>query len=113
MRVTPQVDGIHIVKPSHHDDSTVQELYQVDFKTGSEIRATGIYAVSHPEHKLPAEVTLLYGQVFPPCAKCGHAVHFRLLHAAPDIQGDRRFQITLHSLPAFEDVEPFEESQLA
>ncbi|HEV3036472.1 MAG TPA: hypothetical protein VHA33_01545 [Candidatus Angelobacter sp.] len=47
-----------------------------NFMTGSSIRQTGIYSVSHTEHRLPKQVFLVKNGVFPRCAKCTEAVTF-------------------------------------
>lgn len=65
------------------------------FKTGEVVPHSGIYKVSHAEHRLPHEVTLLRANPFPPCARCGNSVTFRLLRA---VTVDR-FAITLNVIP--------------
>src|SRR5438105_203086 len=70
------------------------------FSSGEAVPTSGIYKVTHAEHRLPHEVTVLSGQIFPPCAKCGNAVIFRLLRVIQD--SDTPFTITLHQIPEIE-----------
>jgi hypothetical protein len=65
------------------------------FKTGQSVPQSGIYRVTHSDHRLPHEVTLLRSQEFPPCSKCGVEVKFKLLRG---VTVDS-FQIVLNSLP--------------
>lgn len=80
------------------------------FLSGETVAKSGIYKVTHSEHRLPHEVTVLSGQIFPPCAKCGNAVIFNLLRVIQD--SDTPFTITLHQLPEIEATpEPAAEEQ--
>ncbi len=72
-------------------------------RTGSTVPESGIYRVFHEQHRLPHEVTLLHGQKFPSCEKCGTAVEFELVKSAPHIVRDSSFQVTLYSLPVLQD----------
>jgi hypothetical protein len=45
--------------------------------SGERIPSSGLYAVEHDEHLLPAQATLLRDQTFPACAACSAPVHFR------------------------------------
>lgn len=80
------------------------------YGTGELVPESGIYRVSHAAHRLPHEVTLLLGNSFPRCEKCGELVQFRLLRAAPHIIVDGDFHVTLFALPVMEDVESNEEA---
>jgi hypothetical protein len=71
------------------------------FRTDEPVPRTGIYAVSHAEHRLPREVTVFAGQVFPRCAKCSNAVTFQLVRAAPEFD-QREFRVWLHAIPPVE-----------
>jgi len=87
-------------KPELNDPETLlKEAMAEQFKTGQVVPHSGIYQVSHSEHRLPHEVTLLRGNSFPPCSKCGNNVVFRLLRA---VTVDR-FSVTLNSLPELTD----------
>ena len=70
------------------------------FLSGEAVPQSGIYKVAHSQHRLPHEVTVLSGQIFPPCAKCGNAVIFKLLRVIQD--SDTPFTITLHQIPEIE-----------
>lgn len=76
-------------------------MAQGPFTSGEVVPTSGIYTVTHTEHRLPQMVTLLEGQHFPPCSKCREAVRFQLVRAASGLQ-DRREQILLYSLPELE-----------
>jgi hypothetical protein len=82
---------------------------QVTFRTGESITRSGIYQVIHRKHRLPHEVTLLKGQIFPRCAKCHDEVRFRLVRGArlPEMVTEFSTHIYLYELPALDDdVEP-------
>jgi len=66
-------------------------------KTGQEIPLSGIYRVYHREHRLPHEVSLLVGEIFPSCAKCGNAVRFALVQGA-EVE-PQSFRVKLHQIP--------------
>jgi hypothetical protein len=62
------------------------------------IPQSGVYRVTHSDHRLPHEVTLLQGQYFPRCASCGSNVQFELLHAAQGIEKNG-FRVVVYELP--------------
>ncbi len=76
------------------------------FKTGQQIPDSGVYKVIHQQHRLPHEVTLLKGETFPRCAKCGDRVEFELVHAAPYQRDGTTFQVQLYALPDLDDEGP-------
>ena len=87
-------------KPELNDPETLlQEAMAETYKTGQVVPHSGIYQVSHDEHRLPHEVTLLRGNTFPPCSKCGNSVVFALLRA---VTVDR-FSVTLNAIPEMTD----------
>lgn len=69
------------------------------FRVGEMIVETGVYRVFHSEHRVSHEVTLLRGEQFPPCLRCGTAVHFELLRAIPTIANDQDFKVRLYAIP--------------
>jgi hypothetical protein len=69
------------------------------FRTGLKIPRSGIYKVTHSAHRLPHEVTLLQGQIFPRCESCASNVQFELINAAQEIEKDE-FRVVLYELPA-------------
>ena len=71
------------------------------YKISEVVPHSGIYRVTHGEHRLPHEVTLLRANPFPPCSKCEHRVHYQLLRA---VTVDR-FAITLNAVPPLPDAE--------
>jgi hypothetical protein len=71
------------------------------YKTGQIIPETGIYTVLHKQHRLPHQVTLIKGETFPRCAKCGNLVEFVLIQAvAVDRSND---SVRLYALPDLDD----------
>lgn len=75
------------------------------FRSGDRIPESGIYRVTHPEHRLPQEVTLLAGQEFPICSRCHHPVRFFLVRSASGVESEAGFRVTLHELPVIEEAE--------
>ncbi|HEV7519527.1 MAG TPA: hypothetical protein VGP89_00395 [Candidatus Angelobacter sp.] len=73
------------------------------FKSSDTIPESGVYRVIHANHRLPHEVTLIGGQVFPPCAKCHEEVRFELLRSLPELARERRGHVSLYSLPVLDD----------
>jgi hypothetical protein len=76
-----------------------------NYRTGQKIPDSGIYKVVHRQHRLPHEVTLLKGDTFPRCAKCGDLVEFELIHAAPDHRASD-MPVQLYALPDLDDEGP-------
>jgi hypothetical protein len=72
------------------------------FKTGETVLESGIYKVTHVEHRLPHEVTLLKGAQFPRCSKCKEAVTFKVVALAPRLDKLRE-RVTLYQLPDLDD----------
>jgi hypothetical protein len=77
---------------------------KIRYRTGLKIPSSGIYLVRHKEHRLPHEVTLLKGEIFPTCAKCNNAVQFELLFGVAD-PALFPFRVVLNSLPELEAEE--------
>src|SRR5258708_19615265 len=75
------------------------------FKSGKKVSSSGIYRVSHRRHRLPHEVTLVAGDVFPPCARCGDQVRFTLVRDVEDRLARSGGKRNLYSLPVFSDDE--------
>lgn len=75
------------------------------FKTGERIPHSGIYRVTHRQHRVPHEVTLLCGQEFPKCAQCHDAVVFELVRGVTFGDDDREVSsmIRLYELPVVDD----------
>jgi hypothetical protein len=71
------------------------------YETGDIAPETGIYLVVHSAHRLSHEAVVIKGQRFPRCQKCGDAVLFELLHAAPDLYSHTTKIV--YELPAAED----------
>jgi len=89
--------GIHLVERQleNPEKNPQVDLKRKTFKTGEIVPQSGIYRVTHAEHRLPHEVTMLRSHEFPPCEKCGIRVRFKLLRG---VSLDS-FQIVLNSLP--------------
>jgi hypothetical protein len=73
------------------------------YKTGQRIPESGIYVVAHREHRLPHEVTLVEGETFPRCSKCGNLVEFVLDQAVPFQPGVSSQVVRVYALPDLDD----------
>jgi len=80
-------------------------LVAKQFSSGKKVSSSGIYRVSHQRHRLPHEVTLMAGDVFPPCARCGDHVRFALIREVPDQLARLGGKRNLYSLPVLSDEE--------
>src|SRR5438105_3042557 len=71
------------------------------FHVNDAVPADGVYCAYHNGHRLSHEVTLLAGETFPPCVKCGYDVKFELLRQVADRANDADFdfKIRLYQLP--------------
>src|SRR3954465_2365379 len=71
------------------------------YERASPFLLAGIYRVSHPQHNLPLEVTLLKDQKFPRCSRCNEPVFYELLRSAPAVTSSHpdTFQVELYELP--------------
>ena len=75
-------------------------------RTSVAVPDSGIYRVSHPQHHLPYEVTLLKDQKFPRCSRCNEPVFFELVRSAPSISShSSAFTVALYELPELADDE--------
>ncbi len=79
-----------------------------NFRTGTVVPQSGIYAVTHPAHRLPSQVALFKGERFPGCSKCRDLVAFELIRAVPalDILPDLSIPVSLRELPVEEEDGP-------
>jgi hypothetical protein len=75
------------------------------YKSGQPIPTSGIYTVHHQVHRRAHEVTLLTGEIFPRCAKCGDLVEFELSKAAPHLSA-KPFTIHLYEIPDLDEGLP-------
>ena len=96
-RTSPNRRGIHLVDQQSENPEKKQQaaLKRKSFKTGQVVPQNGVYRVTHSEHRLPHQVTLLRAAFFPPCSKCGFDVRFKLLRG---VTVDS-FKVVLNSLP--------------
>jgi hypothetical protein len=63
------------------------------FKPGDDCPQSGIYRVVHdPEHTKEHDVTVVYGEPFPPCNGCGAHPRFVLKHKAQHIRNNEHFK---------------------
>ena len=67
---------------------------------GQEIPESGTYNVEHVQHLGPTEITLIRGQKFPVCEKCGYGVVFYLRQRAKPTD---EHPIVLHRIPELDD----------
>lgn len=73
-----------------------------NLQTGQRIPTSGIYRVSHREHRLPHLVTLLKHETFPRCVKCGNLVEFELVLAG-EYFSDTEPSVRIYALPDLDD----------
>lgn len=74
-------------------------------KTGTVVPDSGIYSVRHEGHLLPAEVTLMQGEIFPRCEACEEEVYFRLVRKMVERDPVFRFRVQLYQLPVLDRPE--------
>ena len=84
-----------------------------ELRTGCTVPTSGIYRVSHPQHRLPQEVTLLEGHLFPRCCRCTDPVYYTLERSAPAGISPHRFSVNLYELPEMTDGAVGEAESLA
>ena len=70
-----------------------------ELRTGGSVPASGIYRVSHPQHRLPQEVTLFKDHLFPRCCRCTEPVYYTLERSAPAGISPHHFNVNLYELP--------------
>jgi hypothetical protein len=56
------------------------------------VPCSGVYRISHAEHRAEHDGILLTGQVFPRCTVCGEEVRFQLLQASNPIEQQPDFE---------------------
>lgn len=61
------------------------------YRSGDKVPCTGLYRVSHYQHRMPHDAVLRSGETFPACNKCGKRVMFRLSTNAETIGKDQDF----------------------
>jgi len=98
-------DKFHLVRPNNGNPEQQAFLRRKSFKTGQLVPQSGIYSVTHGEHRLPHEVTLLRADIFPPCSRCGVQVTFKLLRGVTV----ESFKVVLNSLPEVAVLDAAEE----
>ncbi len=71
------------------------------FRVHETVPHDGIYRAYHNDHRTSHEVTLIGGEAFPPCKKCGNDVHFEVLRevGARTHDPDFDFKIRIYELP--------------
>jgi hypothetical protein len=74
---------------SHESSARMAES---QFKPGEVVPYSGVYRISHVEHRAQHEGILLKGQVFPACTACGEHVRFQLMQAANPIEQQPDFE---------------------
>ena len=56
------------------------------YRPGEEVPCSGVYRISHVEHREEHDGILLEMQIFPTCVVCGEEVRFELLQASDPIE---------------------------
>lgn len=62
------------------------------FQPGEEAPESGVYAVTHEQHREKHSATIFKGECFPQCARCGRNVRFLLLRRSALISEDVDFK---------------------
>jgi hypothetical protein len=57
---------------------TGNAMAENDYRPGEQVPASGVYLVTHVDHRPEHAVTLLENETFPPCSVCTDKVRFRL-----------------------------------
>lgn len=74
------------------------------FKPGEVAPCSGVYRVRHAQHRLDHCVTILQGEQFPVCRKCGVSVLFRLHDATSGMTAVHgRFRVILEEYSVWRD----------
>src|SRR5579872_4008288 len=73
------------------------------FNTGERVPHGGTYRIIHTGHRLPGEVSLLAGAVFPRCSKCNQHVEFEAVRYIPRWEEKKLdFRVVVYELPVVE-----------
>lgn len=70
------------------------------YRPGDRAATSGVYRAIHLRHRMPHEITVLEGETFPPCKRCGLHVRFEMLYSAPRLTGDVDLLLALCSVGA-------------
>ena len=63
------------------------------FKPGEKCERSGVYKVAHdPVHHQEHEVTIVYGEPFPPCNHCGNHPRFVAVRLAQHVNTHEQFK---------------------
>ncbi len=64
-----------------------------EYKPGDKCEQSGIYNVTHDRnHHQTHQVTVVWGEPFPPCNGCGQHPRFMLSQAAIHVKNDEQFK---------------------
>jgi hypothetical protein len=63
------------------------------YRAGEQVPNTGLYRVFHYQHRMPHDVVVSQGSLFPPCSKCGNRVMFKLSNSADPLSEDQDFML--------------------
>jgi hypothetical protein len=61
------------------------------FRAQQKVPQTGLYRVFHYQHRMPHDVVMKQGELFPTCNKCGEHVLFRFSNSAEPLGLDHDF----------------------
>jgi len=86
--------GVHLVRPRSPEQS-----FDSVYRVGDTVRVSGIYRAVHDDHRVSHEVTLVAGDAFPRCKKCGTTVTFELMIAATSDLTGLAFRVHLYEIP--------------
>ena len=64
-----------------------------EYRPGEKCEASGIYKVTHDKnHHQEHEVTVVFGESFPPCNHCGNHPRFLMVHRAQHVKQHELFK---------------------
>jgi hypothetical protein len=63
------------------------------FRPGDRVPITGVYTVTHYQHRLPHDVFAIADDQFPDCRRCGKRVFFALSQSTVRIDADQDFAV--------------------
>src|SRR3954471_11338176 len=77
-----------------------------NLRTGCSVPNSGIYRVTHSQHQLPKEISLIGNQSFPCCSKCAEPVYFEFVRSSSAMGTSAdAFNVALYQLPEMVEQE--------
>jgi len=70
-------------------------MHSGPFRSGDGVPITGVYTVTHYQHRLPHEVFAVADGIFPECRRCGKRVSFSVSQSTIRIDADQDFTFSV------------------